>query len=453
MRKLYSVLISSLLFSSAFAQTPSNGTQTIDSGGITGIQGHVDNANDDPVFNATGGCPPAVITSQPPSAVGICQGSTTTTISVAVAEQTTTVQWQNFVSDWEDMTGEVGSDLVISLAGYYRAKLTTDCGTISYSVECSVAGSGPVILAPLPSSLYICPTEGFRAITVDAIGSGITYQWQSSPNNNANMSDIVGANDATYNATEGSTYYQVIVSACGVSITSDYVLVNTGVDNSATIFGGNTSICLGASRMLSSQVAHNSVLDWQPGGMTSANVTVSPTETTTYTFTATSTTFGCTASATTTITVIDPQPEIVDNMGTLEVTGGTFFNLQWYLDGNPISGANNYSYTPTADGDYTVSVTESGCSGTSDPFAYTGVATGIADATTNGLNIYPNPFNSEFVIETIQPTQIRVMNALGEVVLSRTINGRTSIDASNLTSGIYFVQEETSGAVMKLVKN
>jgi hypothetical protein len=45
------------------------------------------------------------------------------------------------------------------------------------------------------------------------------------------------------------------------------------------------------------------------------------------------------------------------------------------------------------------------------------------------------------------------MNALGEVVLSRTVNGRTSVDATNLAAGIYFVREETSGAVMKLVKN
>jgi hypothetical protein len=278
------------------------------------------------------GCPQAVITSEPASSVGICEGSTTATISVAVAEQTTNIQWQNFVSDWVDMTGEVGSDLVISLAGYYRAKLTTDCGTVSYSAECSAAGNGPVITSPLPTDLYICPSVGYRELSVEAVGSGITYQWQSSPGNPSNMADILGATESTYNATEGATYYQVVVSACGVDQTSTYVIVNDGFDNSATIFGGNTSICLGSSLMLASQVAQNSVLDWQPGGMTSPNVTVSPTETTTYTFTATSTTFGCTASATTTITVIDPQPEIIDNMGTLEVTGGSFNGFQWYLE-------------------------------------------------------------------------------------------------------------------------
>jgi hypothetical protein len=67
--------------------------------------------------------------------------------------------------------------------------------------------------------------------------------------------------------------------------------------------------------------------------------------------------------------------------------------------------------------------------------------------------VYPNPFNAEFIIETTELTSISVMNAMGEVVLSRTLNGRTSIDATSLSAGIYFIREETSGAVMKLVKN
>ena len=81
------------------------------------------------------------------------------------------------------------------------------------------------------------------------------------------------------------------------------------------------------------------------------------------------------------------------------------------------------------------------------------ITVGVNEAATSNMNIYPNPFNTEFVIETTELKSISVMNAMGEVVLSRTINGRTSIDATTLSAGIYFVREETSGVVMKLVKN
>ncbi|MCB0755807.1 MAG: T9SS type A sorting domain-containing protein [Flavobacteriales bacterium] len=78
---------------------------------------------------------------------------------------------------------------------------------------------------------------------------------------------------------------------------------------------------------------------------------------------------------------------------------------------------------------------------------------GIAETDEQPILVYPNPFVSELIIETNEPTSISVMNAMGEVVLSRTVNGRTGIDATNLSAGIYFVREETSVAVMKLVKN
>lgn len=78
---------------------------------------------------------------------------------------------------------------------------------------------------------------------------------------------------------------------------------------------------------------------------------------------------------------------------------------------------------------------------------------GITKHNEQVMSAYPNPFNSEFIIETTELTSVSVMNAMGEVVLAKTVNERTSIDATNLSAGIYFVREETSGAVMKLVKN
>lgn len=81
------------------------------------------------------------------------------------------------------------------------------------------------------------------------------------------------------------------------------------------------------------------------------------------------------------------------------------------------------------------------------------ITSAIGEQTQTSTTAYPNPFNTEFVIESDVPSAITVSNTVGEVVLARTINGRTSIDATSLSAGIYFVREEASGAVMKLVKN
>jgi len=59
----------------------------------------------------------------------------------------------------------------------------------------------------------------------------------------------------------------------------------------------------------------------------------------------------------------------------------------------------------------------------------------------NEITVYPNPNNGSFIIEfesgtaLKQPIQIYDMN--GKLVLSQIINGKTSIDASNLSEGVY----------------
>lgn len=129
-----------------------------------------------------------------------------------------------------------------------------------------------------------------------------------------------------------------------------------------------------------------------------------------------------------------PQPEV--STGSFEVMAGISYSGSLYVGGDfTHAGTNEVKnitrFDPNAD-----------------------FPTGIRSiSTNNNLTIYPNPFNSEFIIETAELTSVAVMNAMGEIVLSRTVNGRTSIDATDLSAGIYFLQHETSGDVMKLVKN
>src|SRR5205807_5414074 len=89
-------------------------------------------------------------------------------------------------------------------------------------------------------------------------------------------------------------------------------------------------------------------------------------------YTVTVTTTGCTsaASAATSVTVnaIPAMPTIAAGGPTTFCTGGSVMltssgasGNQWLLNGNPIGGATNQTFSATASGNYTVTVTANGC--------------------------------------------------------------------------------------------
>jgi hypothetical protein len=82
-----------------------------------------------------------------------------------------------------------------------------------------------------------------------------------------------------------------------------------------------------------------------------------------------------------------------------------------------------------------------------------GVATGLNKLTNNStMIIYPNPTNSILNIEVKEQTQISIINVLGEVVKTETINGTSKLDVSDLNTGVYFIQDVKSGKAIKFIK-
>ncbi len=74
--------------------------------------------------------------------------------------------------------------------------------------------------------------------------------------------------------------------------------------------------------------------------------------------------------------------------------------------------------------------------------------------TNNTISIYPNPNNGLFVIEPSNTTQttMQVYDVNGKLVLSQTINGKTTIDASSLQEGVYNISlQSNEGVVNKRV--
>lgn len=104
---------------------------------------------------------------------------------------------------------------------------------ITYSVPCSGTPAPGNTISSIGASG--CPNAAFTLSLQNATtGGGVTYQWQSSPDNIVAYSNISGATSSTYSTTLSSTaYYKCIVTCSG----------NSGTSNPLSVTGTITASC------------------------------------------------------------------------------------------------------------------------------------------------------------------------------------------------------------------
>jgi uncharacterized delta-60 repeat protein len=118
--------------------------------------------------------------------------------------------------------------------------------------------------------------------------------------------------------------------------------------------------------------------------------------------------------------------------------------FEWYADcdtENPIAGATLSSFTPTASGNYSVSIGSNWeeCNVISDCI-YVGLA-GLEENQQTSFSIYPNPANENVTISNIEVgSTVTLVDVSGKSV-SQQFSNSTSVklQTSALTSGVYFV--------------
>jgi hypothetical protein len=189
---------------------------------------------------------------------------------------------------------------------------------------------------------------------------------------------------------------------------------------------------------------------------------VSPSTTTSYSVTGISAE-GCVSSNTAISTVsVYSNPTIVPlssspgicSGGTATLSAGGASSYTW-SPGNETG--NTLVVSPGATVTYTVAgKNASGCVSSQTLSLVVVICAGVNETgTEQAIRLYPNPTNSEFVIETKEDCTVRILNSLGKLVHeTRSVNGETSVDLGNVAAGIYFVKLQSSHSerTVRLIK-
>ena len=143
-----------------------------------------------------------------------------------------------------------------------------------------------------------------------------------------------------------------------------------------------------------------------------------------------------------------PTPTITQVGDSLVSSSNT--GNQWYFNNNPIGGATNRSIKPTQSGGYAVIVTDSsGCQRGSATFNYVFTAVQNVNPSAIGLQVTPNPANSNFTIRFTMnnagPLNIALFNDVGQLMMQEqysNFNGtfNKQYNSAGYAPGTYILQ-------------
>ena len=146
---------------------------------------------------------------------------------------------------------------------------------------------------------------------------------------------------------------------------------------------------------------------------------------------------------------LPPAPMIQVNGDSL-IVAGQYEKIEWYLDGQLITGAFGSSYKPEQSGNYSVKAFNSaGCVSGSDPLSFQVASTGITDMLQHNWSVYPNPATSQVTLSwdpgsiSARSLDIRVFDNLGRMVSAHramTSDSELQLRLHTWSRGVYTIE-------------
>ena len=153
---------------------------------------------------------------------------------------------------------------------------------------------------------------------------------------------------------------------------------------------------------------------------------------------------GCDSIVTLSLTINTVDVSVTDNSPTLVANNTSATSYQWIncATDTEINGETNATYNATANGNYAVIVTESGCSDTSNCFIVNNVGIDYLTNNIELIKVYPNPSTGKIYLELDQSnltTEFRIFDVTGKQVMTfLPTSTKMEIDL-DLKPGSYFI--------------
>ncbi len=150
-----------------------------------------------------------------------------------------------------------------------------------------------------------------------------------------------------------------------------------------------------------------------------------------------------------TVNPIPAKPTIkgTDTLLTSSVATGN----QWFRNGAVISGATGQTYRPSAAGQYTVQITQNGCT---SPFseAYSIVVTATIEPVLSDVQVFPNPIADRLTVinKSHSPVRVQLYSLTGQPLISKEgITNTYQMNTGRLAAGGYILLVADENHVMR----
>lgn len=324
------------------------------------------------------------------------------------------------VTSPSELTSTVVIDAQVSCLGQSNAQATVTAtgGTTPYSYNWNNGTTSPIASGLAVGNQLVTITDANGCVTTN--DTTITSLGTPSPLTQLNQTIcheyISPSGKYTWNSTGVYTDTLTNITGCDSVIEIDLTVYKAFIQQQ------NPTICKGDSIVIGNHVY---------------------TQTGNYSDTL-STTQGCDSIIQTSlnVTTVNSVVNQVDFTLSADETNSTYqwINCATY---QPISGAQQQSFTPTQNGSYAVIITQSGCADTSACYNITNV--GIQSLDQNEVSFFPNPVSDQLTIEfqNIEPTIIKIMSIDGRLILEKNEQSQKVIlDLTELSTGVYVIKLE-----------